>query len=158
MQCTIIDSLFQTLRSLLDAEKDPRDYGTGQPLYKAEIRLLEAIHRYPEAKATDLAQQLGITRGALTQMSNRLAEKALVERFTLPENKKEKYLRLTGRGEAAWKAHQSFHSDANAELCEFFRSLSREEKHLILEFLGKVEDAAPIARCDCQLPKAETCM
>ena len=80
LQCTIIGSLFQTLQSLLEAEKEPKDYGTGGPLHRAELLLLDAIHRHPDANATELSQCLGCTRSALTQMSTRLLKKGLIER------------------------------------------------------------------------------
>lgn len=156
MQCTIIGSLFQTMQSMQHAEKEPRTYGTGQPLHRAELSLLETIARHPDAKATALSHLLGVTRGALTQMGSRLMEKGLVERFSRPDNKKEKFYRLTGAGADALAAHEAFHAEANRRMCAFLRGLTEAEKRVILEFLDKVDDALPITRFDCHHPGAET--
>lgn len=112
--------------------------------------MLDAIHRHPDANATELSQALGVTRSALTQMGARLVEKELVERYARPDNKKEKYFRRTALGDATWDAHQACHAEANQEMCAFLRSLTADEKRLILKFLGKVESAMPITRFDCQ--------
>lgn len=148
MQCQIVSVLFQTLRSLLEAEKQPRDYGTG-PLYRSELALLERVRRSPGINAAELSRGLRVTRPAITQMGGRLEEKGLIERFSKPENKKEKYYRLTELGEATWQAHAAHHAAANQEMCAFLRGLDDGEKQVILQFLTKAGEALPISNFDC---------
>ena len=45
-------------------------------------------------KLTEISEKLNVTRSAITQVTNRLVEKQYIEKYTLPSNKKEVYLKI----------------------------------------------------------------
>ena len=45
-------------------------------------------------KLTEISEKLNVTRSAITQVTNKLVEKQYIEKYTLPTNKKEVYLKI----------------------------------------------------------------
>ncbi len=87
-----------------------------RPLFKSELHLIKAIKEHPEANVTALAEILGVTKGAVSQVIRRLEEKGMAAR--VGRNRKEFVLALTREGLSAYQAHESFHKG-------HFRELSR---------------------------------
>ena len=92
MQCEMARQFFDMLTVITAKQKIPKEYADGQVLYNAEIELLEKIYQYPQANISILSVKLGVTKSAVTQMSIKLLDKGLIEKFQDSKNKKEKYL------------------------------------------------------------------
>ena len=90
MQCEMARQFFDMLTVITAKQKIPKEYADGQVLYNAEIELLEKIYQYPEANISILSVKLGVTKSAVTQMSIKLLDKELIEKFQDSKNKKEK--------------------------------------------------------------------
>lgn len=149
MNCRLTNKFFQIVSLINDDQKTARDYGVGHMLFGAEIKLIEMINQYPEDNARELSAKLAITKGALTQLTDKLIRKGLAESYTRAGNKKEKYYRLTESGEKARLVHQERHAHANKALCQYFRSLSAEESRVIYGFLDKLLELMPVCECSC---------
>jgi DNA-binding MarR family transcriptional regulator len=122
--------------SILNSEKKvPRDYGTGFPLNHADVHLLDTINGHLDENTSQLAARMGITKGAVAQITKRLAEKSLITTYHTPENKKEVYFELTKLGKKAVLGHRRHHERLNAGLQRYFESLSDKDMRTILTFL-----------------------
>lgn len=143
VSCQMRNKLFSVIYLILDKQRKPKDYGTGQMLYHSEVKLLDAVYSNTGVNSSELAEYLGITKGAVTQATGKLVDKGLIEFYLLCGNKKEKHFRLTELGEAARQGHIAFHKDTNRWLCEYFCSLGTKEREVILEFLDKLHECVP---------------
>ncbi len=94
----IVEKMFRVYNIMQENGKQPRDFGIGHLLFQAELHTLSAICKHELVNASELAQIMGITKGAITQVVNKLIQKGLVEKFNMPGNKKEVYFRLTENG------------------------------------------------------------
>ncbi len=91
-------SLFQSiLHAYSIVEKQPRDFGTGSKLHLTELQTVSMIGENPEVNMTQLADLMGVTRGAISQTVRKLVSKKLVSRTNV-RNQKEINLRLTDLG------------------------------------------------------------
>lgn len=149
MQCGVAQTILGAIGSLMEAEKTPRDYGTGHTLYHAEVKFLQLVQEHGGVNAGALSEIMGVTNGAVTQMGNRLIEKGLVERYTLAGNRKEKHYRLTEAGGLAREGHQAFHAEANRRLCKYLCSLKKGEAETIMRFLTMLGETMPICAFSC---------
>ena len=150
MQCRLANTFFEIIDLLADAQKKPKDYGTGDLLYHKEVDFLEEIRRHPEKKGGAIAELLEVTPGAVTQMSAKLRGKGLLEIYTREGNKKEKFYRLTPSGEEVLRRHQEIHEESNRKLCAYFSALSPPEADAINRFLGTLRECMPICEFSCQ--------
>ncbi len=117
------------------------DFGTGIPLYRAEIHTIETIGKYPGINVTRLAERMGVTKGAVSQMLKRLAKKKLISKRMTAGNEKEIAIELTDTGKTAFENHKALHLSILAILRDYYgdRLTSKLE-----QFLGLVGDLSSI--------------
>ncbi|NLY20902.1 MAG: MarR family transcriptional regulator [Tissierellia bacterium] len=153
MQCEIISRYYNSMDSILESERIPRDYGIGTNLYNSEIDFINTVNAHPNQNATELAKLLNVTRGAISQLGNKLEEKGLVQRNSSEANRKEKYFELTDLGKGIVEKHHEYHSEANDEICKYLSGLKYDERMAIIEFLEMIAEL-PISKFKC---KCDTC-
>ncbi|MFT4143531.1 MAG: MarR family transcriptional regulator [Mobilitalea sp.] len=149
MYCKVTEQIFGITRLLEDEKKKPKDYGNGVLLYHAEVQLLDIIARYPSDNVSALSERLGITKGAITQMVEKLRQKELIETVKREDNKKEKYFCLTDKGEISIQGHQQLHQQANTSLCEFVSTLNPGEADAVFRFLEHLKLCVPFCEFQC---------
>lgn len=120
-------------------ENKKRTYGTSIPLSKAEIHTIVAVGNNPGINVTALADILGITKGAASQMIYKLVEKGTVEKRVSPDSDTEVILNLTNDGQKNYAAHDEYHSQANDESIEVLKTMPESFCASMIEFLSAFE-------------------
>lgn len=154
MQCEIVRKFFDLLSVIHAQNRLPTAYAGEQPLSNGELELLIRISEHPELNVSDLSRKTGVTKSAVTQMSAKLLEKELIEKYSLAQNRKEKYFRLSPGGQAVLDAHREAHKAASQEMQAYLCALDCGEKQTILTFMGKLEEYMPLCALPC---RCETC-
>lgn len=98
--------LFMQIRNL---ERHPRTFGEAGPLTPGEIHTIDAIGCDGGILMSELAARLGVTKGAVTQIFNRLEAKDLVRRTPHPDDSRAVLVSLTEKGKSAYRAHEELH-------------------------------------------------
>ena len=150
MQCEMARQFFDMLTVITAKQKIAKEYADGQVLYNAEIELLEKIYQYPQANISILSVKLGVTKSAVTQMSIKLLDKGLIEKFQDSKNKKEKYFRLTNEGKKARETYMAHHDQALNEMRAYLCSLNENDKNTILTFMKMMKQYMPVYTFPCQ--------
>jgi DNA-binding MarR family transcriptional regulator len=96
------------------------DFGTGVPLYRSEIHTIETIGKNPGINVTRLADKMGVTKGAVSQMLTRLKKKKLIDKRRMPGSDKEVMIDLSDLGRRAFKNHELFHRQILAVLKDHY--------------------------------------
>jgi len=120
-------------------EKRPRDFGIGDLLYPSEIHNIEIIGRNPGINVTNLAKKLGVTKGAVSQIVNKLERKKLVAKFRDSNNEKEVMLKLQKKGEIAFDGHEAFHAKFYSEIMDEVDDISPEQIQFFQRVLDKID-------------------
>jgi len=120
-------------------EKKPRDFGTGDLLYPSEIHNIEIIGRNPGINITNLAKALGVTKGAVSQIVNKLERKNLVEKFRDSGNEKEVMLKLQKKGKIAFNGHENFHAKFYSEIMGEVDDMTPEQILFFQNILDKID-------------------
>ena len=105
---TLLDRVVAKLSAI---QQTPREYGTGIPLYGSEIHTIQAIGKSARINVTQLAEKMGVTKGAVSQMVSRLVEKGMVKKAHAQDNAKEVVLSLTELGRIGFRNHERFDTD-----------------------------------------------
>jgi len=98
MECKLVGNLFDVIAMITDEQRSPQKYSESHLLYHAEMSLIDAIYEHPDANARMLSEIMGVTQGAITQMTAKLSEKKLIERYKMPGNKKDRRENRQGWG------------------------------------------------------------
>ena len=139
----LIEKLIHLSNQMNTVDKAPRDYGTGEVLYASEIHMIEAINNHKGMNASELAQILGVTSGAVNQTTIKLQQKGFIESFRMRGNMKEIYYQLTGKGEKAIYEHNKRRARVFHSIVRHLDQLNTKEIMTIQTFLDKVIQAWP---------------
>ena len=99
---------FVMMYSSYIAEKN--DYGFGEPLTMSEAHTLASIVTNPGITVTELAEYWNYTKGAISQTTKKLNQKAFIERRQMNGNMKKVYLFPTEKGLAFNRQHMIYDS------------------------------------------------
>lgn len=154
MNCLVVGKVFDVLKAMSDTEKIPKECIDGQQIYSAEVNFLKVIDDSEEMNAVELSNKMNVTRSAVTQMSNKLEERDLIKRYTKPDNKKEKYYRLTKLGRNVLKDNDIRHREANEKMCAYLSNLDDDQRDTLVEFLDNLKECMPITNFECLGKKA----
>jgi len=113
------------------------DYGIllTKKLTISEIHVIDCIgkNRLPNAKF--IAQELGLTKGAISKINAKLLDKEYIKGNRLEDNKKEIYFTLTSQGKEIFEAHKKVHDIENEKIKTILERYKKDELHIINNFL-----------------------
>ncbi len=120
-------------------EKNPIEFGDGQKLYPSEIHILDAVGNGVANNVTVLSQKFGITKGAVSQVVNKLHEKQLIKKEKIEGNAKEVKLKLTTKGRNAFKIQDERHKNFENEFFSYFKNLEQDKVDSYLEIMDTID-------------------
>ena len=100
------------------------------------------VHRVNDATPTQsvqltaLAGEMRMTKGAISKILRKLADKGAVEPYQLGSNRQKIFYRLTDAGQELFDAHRERHRGWEERELLFFRSLSEEELSGAIRFFN----------------------
>jgi DNA-binding MarR family transcriptional regulator len=102
--------------------------------------MLMEINNNPDMNTTMLAEHLGITKGAVSQVIKKLKEKGLIIK---EKNSTENFaFNITHSGKSAIKNHEESHKLLMTELKDFWDTLDKDQQQKFFEILSKLERKA----------------
>lgn len=94
-----------------------------------------------DTNATEIANQLGLTKGAVSQTISRLEKKGIISKTKDPYNKNELTLSLTGFGNEAYSHCLSTQASFIRAHEAYVEKLDPKEKEVVSRFLHHMEKA-----------------
>lgn len=142
---TLIDLFLKILHLYSVIGKKPKDYGTGDLLYIAEIHTITVVGKNKEINMTQLADMMGVTKGAISQTIRKLVNKNIIIKSN-DVNKKEINLKLSDKGLMVYKGQESFQKelfDFAGPIYENAKPKDRELVHnLFLAIIDNMQNRA----------------
>lgn len=121
-------------------EKNPIEIGVGQKLYPSEIHVLDAVGSGLGNNVTALSQRFGITKGAVSQVVNKLHEKKLIKKERIQGNAKEILLSLTKEGLNAFRILDDQHNNFENEFFNDFKTLEQDKIESFIEIMELIDE------------------
>ncbi|MBU2699417.1 DNA-binding MarR family transcriptional regulator [Sporomusaceae bacterium BoRhaA] len=137
-QC-IFEIMLRIINKVSELMVKPRTFGTGDVLYASEIHMIDVIGRNPGIHVTEIANKLGITKGAVPKMIRKLLQKELIYRYQAKDNKKMVLFELTPKGNTAFQEHAEFHEKLDQGIINRFNSLQASELLIFNDIMGEIE-------------------
>ena len=120
-------------------EKFPVSYDTEASFYHSERHLLDVFGEHPELNITDLAQRVGVTKGAISQAVAKLERKGAVERYKGSGDEKQVLIRLTQLGQTITARHHQVNEQTIDQLCSVIEARSEEQVEFLCEMFAWIE-------------------
>lgn len=105
-----------------------------------EIDLIEKVASIPNPNVTKLANASYMTRGAISKLTKKMITNGLLESYQKPENKKERYFRLTAESQCINQMHQELHEEFLKENEVVFQQMTKEEFDTVFRFIGRFRE------------------
>jgi DNA-binding MarR family transcriptional regulator len=140
---TIFKLMIQFIRitkKFNELEKMAIDVGMGEKLYPSEFHVIVAVGAGYEDTVTGLSRRLEITKGAVSQVVNKLHEKGLVNKERNKDYGKEIILSLTEKGQKAFKVQDDFHKKMENEFINQLDAVTPEQMDSFIQILPKIEE------------------
>lgn len=119
----LMEVLYKISRDFYAYDSVPRKYGTNDLLYMVEAHTIKIIGKKESIGVTDIANITGKTKGAVSQIVEKLAEKKIIIKEKDTEDNRRIKLALTEKGQKIYKFH---------------KELDKENYRLILDKLGNI--------------------
>ncbi|MCK4514396.1 MAG: MarR family transcriptional regulator [Spirochaetaceae bacterium] len=142
----LIQRLLWTIEDYVQMASTPKRYGTGTLYHRLEIHLVDTVGKREGINVTELARAHGITKSAVSQAVKKLERKGLIERYRMPDNRKEVLFRITTEGRVAFEAHLNFHVQVEGPFIEELASLNEDEARGITKLMDLLDRRAILVR------------
>ncbi|HDL02953.1 MAG TPA: MarR family transcriptional regulator [candidate division Zixibacteria bacterium] len=133
------EMLVRVLNKYTEQQKRSRKYGLDELLYPAEIHMIMTIGNTQAPGVTEIAAKLGVTKGAVSQIVQKLVNKGLIIKVPDPGNGTRVILQLTGKGKTAYDGHRKFHEEMDKELFAFLKGLNKQQLRVLEDFFHYFE-------------------
>lgn len=108
----------------------------------AEWVVLSHVDEHPEIRPAEIAEMVGLTRGAISKVLDKLENKKWITRTTLESDNRGQVLLLTQQGQRVLPELRQI-ADRNDQ--RFFACLSAREKAVLEQLLGKLTNCNAIS-------------
>lgn len=105
----------------------------------SEVHCIEFIGKNQDSNVTKLASSLFMTRSAISKITKRLVKKGYIESYQKPDNKKEVYFKLTGKGKEVFEVHERTHQEFQQRDQVIFDQVTEQQYEELGLFLAKYD-------------------
>lgn len=124
-----------TARAYVQYIDSDREYVAGDKLYMREAHFLIAIGPGEGKTMSEIAQELDVTQGAVSQTAARLEKKGYIQRQKCPSNRRLTIAKLTEKGEAFYAEHRKYDKQMFARLDGLcFSQYSDEALRMLIDY------------------------
>ncbi|MBI5680419.1 MAG: MarR family transcriptional regulator [Methanobacterium sp.] len=136
----IFISLVRISKKFNELEKSCIDVGNGEKLYPSQIHLIEAIGNNRGKNVTEISKKFQITKGAVSQVVNKLHNDGFINKKRNKESGKEIILSLTEKGQMVFEIQNKLHNKVELEFIDYLENFTPEQVDSFLQMLSKIED------------------
>jgi len=124
-----------------ELQKLSTNMGNGEKLYPSELHVIDAIGNNYGNNVTELSKKFKITKGAVSQVVNKLFKKEYLKKERKKGYAKEVVLSLTEKGWNAFKIQEDMYKKMEEEFFKYLGTLESEKIDSFNEIMGKIEEA-----------------
>lgn len=136
----LLAKIMTVAKKFNEVEKISIDLGNGEKLYPSELHVLNVIGKEYANSVTEISNQFRVTKGAVSQVVNKLFEKGLLTKERSKGYGNEIRLSLTDKGLKAYKIQDDMHKRIEKDFFEHLGDLEQEKIDSFYEIMDEVED------------------
>lgn len=136
----LLIQFLRTTKKFNELEKMSIDLGDGEKLYPSEFHIIEALGNNRGNNVTELSHSFQITKGAVSQVVNKLHDKGFVNKERNKDYGKEVILSLTPKGQNTFMILNKQHEKMGKEFISYLGNFKSEEIDSFIQILNKIEE------------------
>ncbi|GHI01131.1 MarR family winged helix-turn-helix transcriptional regulator [Neobacillus kokaensis] len=123
----LMETLYEISRKISSYESIPRKYGTDDDLFMVEAHTINLIGNHQHTNTSELARLTNKTKGAISQMVDKLIKKDLAVKYKNPTNQREVIIELTEKGKKVYNFHKELDQDEYSQLLNKLGQFTAED-------------------------------
>lgn len=132
---------------MIDHSSNPRIAEVLEDFTVMMLHVLDAIGQLEPVNGITISKHFDMQKGTISKSTRRLLAKKLIEKESLPNNKKEVLFRLTPLGRELFEVHRALHQQMGKGIIQFLQRYEPDK----LEFLvGMLQDFLKTPRIDLE--------
>lgn len=140
-QSYFFEKIYRIINKYNAKTKKPRQYGAHRILlYSSEVHMIEVIGIAGELTTTQIAGQMAITKGAVSQTTAKLLKKGLIQKNHIIDTSNTSLISLTEQGREVFKEHRKFHGEMLDKINSILYTSSDETKKKLDEILNIIDN------------------
>lgn len=136
-----LENVYRIINKYNQKMKKAKQYGTEDWLYPAEVHMIEIIGSHGEITTTRISSLLGITKGAVSQTTNKLAEKEMIIKKASKERTNEVLISLSKKGQTVFWYHQKLHEEMIKKVEDLLQEIPEENREVLQKILQSLEQS-----------------
>jgi DNA-binding MarR family transcriptional regulator len=136
----IMSLILRITKKFNELEKMSIDIGSDEKLYPSELHVIDSVANNYGNSVTEMSKKFGITKGAVSQVVNKLFDKGFLKKDKKNGNAKEIVLSLTEKGWKAFYIMDEVHKQMEKEFFGYMDGIEEEKLESFIEIMGKIEE------------------
>lgn len=120
-------------------KKHPISYGNKETFFHSERHMLDIFGDNPDNNVTELAQMIGVTKGAISQVVAKLEKKGAIRRFKDDGNAKEIRIELTAKGREIYRHHKRTNNETILHVQNVLKKYPDDRVESFMEMFQSLE-------------------
>lgn len=135
------EKIYRIINKYNTKTKKPRQYGLNKILlYSSEVHMIEVIGVASELTTTQIADEMAITKGAVSQTTAKLLKKGLIQKKPVIDTPNTSLISLTESGKEVFKEHRKLHEEMINKINSILHESSDETKKKLDEILNIIDN------------------
>ena len=152
----LMESFIRMVHQYKALEKYPMNYGTKHEFYHSERHILDVFGDNPDKNMSEMANMIGVTKGAISQFVAKLEKKGALRRYREPGNDKEIRVELTPLGRDIYRKHQAVNQETVFALLKELQQQSPDKIEFLLRIFRWLEEYLETSRTHMDLQNRDT--
>ncbi len=134
------ESIYRIINKYNTKTKQPRYYDEMR-LYSSEVHMIEVIGYSDGITATQIAHNMAITKGAVSQTTSKLLKKGLIEKRLAGDSANTILLFLTEAGQSVYAQHRKLHESMISSVKTALNDMPQESLQHILSLIDIIDSS-----------------
>lgn len=140
-QTHFFEQIYRIINKYNAKAKKPRQYGPNKILlYSSETHMIEVIGAASELTTTQIADEMAITKGAVSQTTAKLLKKGLIQKTPIMDKPNTALISLTEQGKEVFTEHRKLHEQMIYRINNVLHTSSNETKEKLTEILNIIDN------------------
>lgn len=136
----ISKNILNIIDTFVKKDREANYYGTDTKLHFSEIHMIVFIKENKGLHMSRIAEEMNVTRGAVSQTIGRLYKKGFLVKEISDDNKSKLEIKLTEKGEIAYNNHQKEKKDFYSLVSHLLKDYDEEKIESLDQFLENLNN------------------
>lgn len=136
---SLVEQFYRITNKMNKMKNIPLSFDGTELINTAAIHLIDMIGKHEEWNLTEIADAMGVTKGATSQMASKLEAKDLIIKAKNTGNDKDIKFCLTEEGRKVYDGHEKLHEELYSKISKILEEFTDKDIKKIMKALNQID-------------------